>query len=266
MTSRDLHDAAAAYALGAVDPAEQPALDALFARDAEFRKEVERYREVAGLLAWAAPSTPAPDRLRDRILSDARQVRSISAAPRDRTSVAPTRGPGWVRVIPWLAAAASLAVAVLNQGRVTRTRDALATLQQELSTTRDDLALKERTIAAFMGPEVHVVSLSQAEGKPTARVFWNHTRNVFIVSAFNVPKAPAGKTYQLWAIKKGSAPISMGTFDTDEEGSATVIVPVSTAVSGVDFVDLCAMTLEPIGGSPQPTETPRLVGSWRHTD
>lgn len=263
MTSRDLHDAAAAYALGAIDPAEQPALDALLARDAEFRREVEQYREVAGLLAWAAPSMPAPDRLRERIMADARQVRSLSTAR--RTDATPG-GPGWVRAIPWLAAAACLTVAVLGQGRVNRTRDALATLQQELSTTRDQLALKEQTIAAFLGPEVHVVSLSPTEGRPSARVYWNHTRNQFIVTAFNVPKAPAGKTYQLWAIKKGQAPVSMGTFDTDAEGSATLIVPVSNAVNGIDFVDLCAMTLEPAGGSPQPTETPRLVGSWRHTD
>jgi anti-sigma-K factor RskA len=262
MTQRDLHDAAAAYALGAVDAAERVALDALFARDEEFRREVEQYREVTGLMAFAAPVVAAPAGLRDRIMAEATQVRSIASAPA-RTS---TPGPTWTRAIPWLAAAACLTVAVLSQGRLSGARDSMVALQRELMDTREELALKERTLTAFMGPDVHVVSLSENAGKPSARVFWNHSRNVFIVSAFNVPKAPDGKTYQLWAIAKGKNPVSMGTFNTDAEGRATVIVPVGTDVEGIDFVDLCAMTLEPAGGSPQPTETPRLVGSWRHTD
>ena len=32
------------------------------------------------------------------------------------------------------------------------------------------------------------------------------------------------------------------------------------------FVDNCGLTEEPAGGSPQPTETPRLLGVWVHTD
>lgn len=263
MTTRDLHDTAAAYALGAVDPAEQPALDALMARDENFRLEVEAYREVAGLMAYAAPAVRAPGSLRDRILADATRVRPLASAG-SRATPRPTAS--WTRAIPWLAAAACLTIAVLSQGRVSGARDAVVALQKELTETREELALKERTLTAFEGPEVHVVSLSESAGKPNARVFWNHTRNVFIVSAFNVPQAPKGKVYQLWAIAKGKNPVSMGTFDTDANGRATVIVPVGTDVAAIDFVDLCAMTLEPAGGSPQPTETPRLVGSWHHTD
>jgi anti-sigma-K factor RskA len=91
---------------------------------------------------------------------------------------------------------------------------------------------------AFLGPEVHLVSLAEAEAKPGARVFWNHTRSVFIVTAFNTSRAPDGKTYQLWAIVKGQQPVSMGTYNADADGRATVIVPVSTAVNGIDLVDL----------------------------
>ena len=98
------------------------------------------------------------------------------------------------------------------------------------------------------------------------RVFWNHTRNVFIVTAFNVPRAPEGKTYQLWAIRDGRPPLSMGTFNTDATGRAVAIVPVPADVTAGGFIDDCALTMEPASGSPQPTETPRLVGAWRHVD
>lgn len=49
-----------------------------------------------------------------------------------------------------------------------------------LDSVQMDLAVRDSTIAAFLGPEVRVVSLSPTGEKPTMRVFWNHTRNVFI--------------------------------------------------------------------------------------
>ena len=261
----DLRELAAAYALDAVDPGERAALDALAAGDAEFRREVDAFREVGALMAYAAPAAAAPAALRERILADARTVRSIATAAGARPMpAAPAR---WRQVTPWLAAAACAAFAVFAYNGQRQAREAMVALSGELTQVRTELQEKDRTLSAFMGPEVHVVSLAEANNRPTARVYWNHTRNVFIVTAFNVPRAPEGKTYQLWAISKAlKAPLSMGTFNTDEEGRATIIVPVGTDVNAIGFVELCAMTLEPAGGSPGPTETPRLVGSWRHTD
>ncbi|MGQ0767506.1 MAG: anti-sigma factor domain-containing protein, partial [Gemmatimonadota bacterium] len=61
-------------------------------------------------------------------------------------------------------------------------------------------------------------------------------------------------------------PMSMGTFNPDSNGRATLIVPVGQDVLAAGLIDTCAVTLEPAGGSPQPTETPRLIGAWRHVD
>ena len=86
------------------------------------------------------------------------------------------------------------------------------------------------------------------------------------MTAFDLPAAPRGRTYQLWAVPKGKAPISMGTFNTDAGGRATLVLPVDPTITHLGFIDFCGLTEEPAGGSPQPTETPRLLGSWRHTD
>lgn len=260
MTAREHLDSAAAYALGAVDPADAAALDGLLASDPEFRREVERYREVVGLMAWAAPTVAAPAALRQRIVTGAQGVRPIASAP----SAKPARR--LVGVLPWLAAAACLGIAVMNTGRLREAREANGALLGELATAQSEIATRDSTLSAFLGPEVHVVSLSEGAAKPTARVFWNHTKQVFIVTAFNVPRAPDDKTYQLWAIAKGRNPMSMGTFNTDASGRATLVVPVSATVIEGGHIDLCGLTLEPRGGSMQPTEQPRLVGSWRHTD
>jgi anti-sigma-K factor RskA len=216
---------------------------------------------VAGLLACAVPSVAVPNEaaLRERIVREARQVRPRSSASSARRS---RRGA----LAPWIAAAAALVLAVAGGVAVTRQHADLARLRAELAAARADLVARDSMVAAFLGPEVHVVSLSAPERKPSMRVFWNHTRNIFIVTAYDVPAPPPGKTYQLWALVKGRAPLSMGTFTTDARGRATAIIDVATAISQGGLIDACGLTLEPSGGSPQPTESPRLVGEWRHVD
>jgi len=258
-------DAAAAYALGAVDATERTALDALMTSDAAFRREVDQYREVVGLMGLAAPTSAAPSALRQRILSDAAAVRPIAA----RSPVTPA-AHGTTRtisaVLPWLAAAACLGITVFSNSRLRDSRSALRDLSGELAAAQTSIASKDSTIAAFLGPDVRVVSLSEGQQRPSARVFWNPNKGVFIVTAFNVPRAPDGRTYQLWAIVKGRNPMSMGTFNTDASGRATLVVPVTAELSQLTSIDLAGITMEPQGGSMQPTETPRLVGSWRTTD
>jgi anti-sigma-K factor RskA len=260
MTHQDLLESAAAYALGALDGPEKAEFEAHLPGCASCKAEVDAYREVAGLLAHAATAVQPPngDALRHRILSQATAVRPISAAPTSRRrSTAP---------LAWIAAAASFLLAVGAGLSYRAERARVAALEGEVADGRTQLAVRDSTIAAFLGPEVHVVSLAQPDKKPSARVFWNHTRQIFIVTAFNVPPAPAGKTYQLWALRKGKAPLSMGTFNTDASGRATAILAVAKDITDGGFIDDCGLTLEPDGGSPQPTEAPRLIGGWRHVD
>ncbi len=244
MTDHEWLAAAGPYALGVLDREEQAGFEAHLAGCAGCRAEVQAFREVAGLLAHGAPAAAPPAGLRERVLAEARQVRPIGR-----------RGlPG-----PWLAAAAALVVALGAGAGAWRTARRAAALEREI-------AARDSMLAALLGPEVHVVSLASTGRAPSARVFWNQRQASFVVTAFDLPAAPAGRTYQLWAIAKGSAPLSMGTFNTDARGRAVVMLPADSAITRLGTIDLCGLTEEPAGGSPQPTEQPRLVGTWRHTD
>lgn len=245
MTDHRWSDLTAPYALDALSPEERAEFEAHLSDCATCRGEVQAFREVAGLLAQAAPAASAGPGLRDRVLAEARRVRPI-ARPR-RLALA------------WVAAAAAVLVAAVAGIEARRAARRAGELAREV-------AARDSTLAALLGPEVHVVSLSTTGREPSARVFWNHRRQLFIVTAFDLPAAPAGRTYQLWAIAKGKAPLSMGTFNTDRAGRATLVIPVDRTITELDFIDFCGLTEEPAGGSPQPTETPRLLGTWRHTD
>jgi anti-sigma-K factor RskA len=268
MTHEQLIGSAASYALDALDGGERAQFEAHLAGCRECQQEVAAYREVAGALAYAAPAIviPRSDALRDRILSEARQVRPIAPAPRPVPTPAPVGGPRGSRV-PWLVAGASLAAALVFAFVYRGERERNAALASEIAAARATLARDDSTLAAFVGPEVHVVSLTAAsEQKPAMRVFWNHTRHMFVVTALGMPPAPAGKTYQLWAIRKGKPPMSMGTFDADSSGPTTLTLRVPQEITAGGLIDDCALTVAPLGGSPQPTETPRLSGAWRHVD
>ncbi len=266
MTHDELHELAAAYALGALDPQERDEVEAHVASCPTCRAEVGELREVAALLAHSAPLVE-PSRLaalRARVVADATRVRPLVAV-RDVASVSRATRSVWSQTTTWLAAA-SLLIAAVAAGGWWQARREEARLAKTLAQTSETLAERDSVLSAFFGPMVHVVSLSEGENqKPSARVFWNHTRKEFIITAFNIPPAPPGKTYQLWAIRNGQAPLSMGTFDTDANGRALAVRPVGE-INEAGYIDNCALTLEPAGGSPQPTETPRLIGAWRHVD
>jgi len=261
MTHEPWAEAAAAYALGVLDDEERQAFEAHLPACSICRTEVDSHLAVVGLLANAAPPVRPPNNaaLRQRILQRAGGIRPIASAH-------PVRPPRPRVPLTGLALAASLAVATFSVVAWQRERSRASQARQELAAAMADLASRDSTLAAFIGPEVHVVSLSRPGEKPAVRVFWNHTSNLFIVTAFGLPPAPAGSTWQLWAITAGRAPVSMGTFDVETANRTAAVLVVAGEITAAGFIDSCGLTLEPAGGSPQPTELPRFRGDWRHVD
>ena len=62
--------------------------------------------------------------------------------------------------------------------------------------------------------------------------------------------APPGKTYEAWVIRGSNAPVPAGLF---HGGPGTTFVPIRGSVKPGAVV---AVTVEPAGGSPEPTTTP----------
>jgi anti-sigma-K factor RskA len=256
MTSHEWQEQAAPYALGSLSPEERRAFEAHLAGCDACRADVRAYTEVAAALAHAAPAAEPPRALRDRVLAEARRVRPIGAG----TSTAPRA------LVPWLAAAAALLLAVGGAVVTWRLTGRVHDLERSLAVRDSAHAADSAALLLLTGPDVNVVSLAGTNRAPSARIIWNHALNRFVVFAFDLPAAPAGRTYQLWAIAKGHAPLSMGTFNTDAQGRARVVLTVAREIADLGVVDNCGLTEEPTGGSPQPTETPRLLGAWTRGD
>ena len=74
-----------------------------------------------------------------------------------------------------------------------------------------------------------------------------------VLVAENMPPVPEGKTYQIWVIK-GDTPKPSGLFEPKGNSVAAVVE------NPVERADAVAVTVEPEGGSKEPTTDPMLVG------
>jgi len=252
-------DLAAAYALGALPADEARRFEAFLATSPEAQREVADYREVAALLALAGPEAAPSSTLRERVMAGVAgaKVRTLPEPSRPAASP-PSR-------VPWLAAAASLLLAVGLAAALVSTRGRLATAEGRLTDRERTLAQieqrlgeREATLSSILEPGVQMFQLTASgDPEPGIQLFWNRAQQRAIVNGYRLKPVPAGRAYQLWFIKDGR-PVPSVTFKPSADGRAKVEqipVPAGGAVSAA------AVTVEPEGGSAQPTSPIVMVGS-----
>lgn len=256
--SQDLKDLAAAYALGALDPAEARSFEAFLATSPEAQREVAEFREVATLLATTTTEGAGPgpsSDLRDRVLARVAKEKVVALRP------AAAR-PNW---IPWAAAAAVLLAvgfglqSIALRRQVTQRDAAIAELRRDFGATQAQLAEREATLNAILEPDVRLTTLtSTSTPAPVIQLFMNPKKRVALIHAFNLQPTESGRVYQLWFIPKGGKPIPSVTFTAEPTGHAMV---QQVAIPEAPNLAVAAVTNEPAGGSPQPTTQPILVGT-----
>jgi anti-sigma-K factor RskA len=279
MTGHTWLEHAAPYALGALDERERASFEEHLATCDVCAAEVREMKDVAGLLALASPPVAPPAGLRDRILSDARTVRPISVVAKPAQPGAQAMNPSAQRagrpaspqsggrvLFTWLAAAAAIVLAVNlgMKGRRERAgrlaaEQALISARATLDSTRTALASRDSLITSLVAPDVQAVTVSGSGPSPSAKYFLDRRARRIVIAASALRPAAQGRTYQLWGIETGKAPVSLGTFNTDASGRALASVAIPAGLN----IAVTAVTDEPSGGSPQPTTTPFLAATWK---
>jgi anti-sigma-K factor RskA len=248
-----LGDQAAAYALGALTPAERLAFEAHLAECAICAAEVRSFAPIAAGLAHLVPDgeEPAPH-VRARLMS------------------AVSKRPAWPA--SWLAAAASIALAVGLGGysaslraRVTGLESQLREATRRAEASEGQMADARRVafeaqsqVAVLAAPDLARIDLAGQPVAPgaTARAFWSRTRGL-VFTASNLPAPPPGRAYQLWVLTAQPAPISAGMLSIDASGRVTARFDTPPDLPRPVAM---AVTLEPEGGVPAPTGEKYLVG------
>ncbi|MHB8146188.1 MAG: anti-sigma factor, partial [Vulcanimicrobiaceae bacterium] len=163
------------------------------------------------------------------------------------------------RAIVWpayLVAAACFAIALVSTlvnlslvGQLRQAQTTVAQLDRNSSGLARSLAQERTTLADIMDDNAQRFPVN---GGDVVRV-----RDKLYITMHDVPAPPRGKVYQAWTLPKGSNAMAPSvTFVPDHHGVAVISLPVDARQTAA-----VAVSIEPDGGSKQPTSKPTFVVS-----
>ncbi len=282
--SPDLHHLSGAYAVDALDDDERTSFEQHLAVCADCRAEVAELSAAAHSLGSLTEATPSPA-LRASVLSGITRARPLpplapdavaptggetadAEPPTEPPPVPPTAAPDTAResdpaherdehpqapgkhadtatVVPlfrrtstWFAAAAAavlLAVGGVAWSPWNGGGESISAIEQVSS-----------------APDATTVTGEQ--GSLTAEVAYSRELGQSAISVNGLPPAPEGKAYQLWYFGADDSITSAGLLATADDGTGEQLLDGdANTATGV------GVTLEPAGGSDQPTTDPLVV-------
>ena len=185
---RECGENAAAYVLGALEPAEAEAFRRHVAGCAACREEVAALDGVTEALPAASGQYEVPRGLRRRVMREVRATPKVTGA---RTTVRAART--WRPVLAWGGGLAAVVVAVVVAVAVSSGGSGTTTIQASV-------------------------------GSAELRIAGGHADLI----VRRLPRLPTGRTYEMWVQHGKATPVPTGTlFSTTSSGTASVGVPVS---------------------------------------
>jgi anti-sigma-K factor RskA len=234
-------DNLAAYALGALDADDIPALESHLAGCQDCWTELADYQSVTMGLLQSLPSQMPPSGLRRRL---------ISKLPSHRKQV-PVRFAQFS-----LKQVATVLVVLVLLGLNFNSSMQIRALQQQQLVLAQQLSTGQAAIAMLAYPGTQALPVNADVQKLTGSMLVDKDMDSAVLVLWGLPQIEAGKTYQIWLIDESGKRISAGLFDpVNEQGYTTVSIQSPVPIG--QFVGL-GVTIEPRGGSEGPTG-PRVL-------
>jgi anti-sigma factor RsiW len=272
----EIHDAAAAYALDALDPVEQQEFEEHLDTCTDCRREVAELRETAGDLVLSVVAPPPPPALRAAVLAGIVGVEQLPPAPgRPRRAMTSTRTEDEPEDAPLPVARPvdpTPEVDELALRRASRRARLLSVLVAAVTVVALALGGVVYSLArqaetppvasppVTQGPQVDPSLLAAPDAQIIPTTLTNGAQASFVVSktlnraAFvstDLPLPGAGNEYHLWTLKGNTVvrPDAVLPGGTDQVQLFTGPVDDSTAL---------AVNIEPTGSDPDAPTTPVL--------
>ena len=164
---------------------------------------------------------------------------------------------------PWLTGVLAAVIvvfavaAIALQVRNVRLSDQVSNLHAQSTATQNELALansQSNASAWVLNPTAANTTATEAKGT----VFYSVREQSLAAQIQGLPTLTNGQVYQLWYLggQGGETAISAGVMQTDTSGTVTF-----NATGVPRTFQTFAVSVEPAGGSQQPTTAPILVGS-----
>jgi anti-sigma-K factor RskA len=226
MTCEELRDEYGAYSLGIAEDPERSEIAEHLARQCPVCVPgVRRAMAMVTAMSGTVPSVEPPKHLRGRV------VGMVEREPKRSL---------FGLVLPW-AISAALAIVLLAVVLPSRVPNA-------------DTAKLRQALAILNDPAAKEVTFGETAKPSRGRVFVSGSKGVVFIGA-SLPVIEGNKTFELWVIPAKGSPVPAGTFRGEADATAVYVRPGPVQPDAAAV----AVTVEPEGGSPQPTTTPFLV-------
>lgn len=247
----EMLDDVAVYALGVLPAAQAAAVRAHLATCAACAREYDELKSTAAAIGVSAETSSdaaqSPSALlKPRIMAQVRSTAASAARPAPGGRI-----PAWPA---YLVAAACIAIAIVSSMWNVALTGQVRQAQQELARASARSDALARTL------DDQRTTLSDLLGSDAKRYVQNNGEVVTrgsraYIAMHDLPQPPHGKVYQAWTLPKGATKMVPSlTFVPDANGVAVVALPPDARATAA-----VAVSVEPEGGSKQPTSKPILV-------
>ena len=242
-------DDAAALALGTLSAAEaarvRDHMESCEACRAEYRALAPLAAALATPEADLAPPSPL---LRERIMAQVAPGAKVRSLPRT------TRTPAWPL---YLVTAASFIAALVSTFNLATTRESMTQMKAQMGSLQQRV---DSLTHSLQNAQMAAIDLTSADATRVpvhhGEIVMRHGR--MYLTMHDMPMPPRGHVYQAWVMPRGGKKIEpSSTFMPDRDGVAVVPIAEHNAHSMTEV----AVSVEPVGGSKQPTTKPLFVTS-----
>ncbi|MDE2483550.1 MAG: anti-sigma factor [bacterium] len=245
----EMLDDVAVYALGTMAADDAARVRAHLETCAECRAEYAALAPSAIALGMSADAaTPSP-LLKARIMREVRHdAAQADAHPRTARALQGRLWPAYlVAAACFVLAMWSSLVNLSLMQQIKSVRSANVALSDRADGLARTLAQTQTTVADLTSANAEHFAVG---GSEIVRV-----HDHLYLAMHDIPQPPHGKVYQAWTLPKGGKTMQPSlTFVPDAHGSALVALPVDARITTA-----VAVSVEPAGGSKQPTSKPVLV-------
>jgi anti-sigma-K factor RskA len=242
----ELHLLSGSYALDALPDDERADFEKHLALCPSCADEVRGLRETAARMAMATGVT-APPGMHDPVLAAVPRTRQLP--PPGRNLLARAGQRTGLRRMPLSRAGLTAGVLALTAAVAFLLVTQFATNSQ-LQQAQD----ASRSIAAVLSaPDARLESLPATVGGTVTAVMSLRQREA-VVTTTDLPQPPGTRVYQLWVMTAAGTARSVGLLAITGSGPGSPVL-----AGGVLPGDRLGITVEPAGGTAQPTTTPVVI-------
>jgi anti-sigma-K factor RskA len=234
-------DDLAPYSLGSLDAREIAALESHLKTCQDCQAELVDYEKITGGLLHLTPQRIPPANLRKKLAN-----RLPSSQKRTSNLFA----------ISFKQFATGTVLAILL-GLNIFSAVQIQALQKQQQILAESMAAEQRTIAMLAQPGTQILSVNTELMNTTGSILFHKDMDAAVLVLWNLPELDSSQTYQIWLIDANGEKFSSGLFISSNESDYTT-TSIHSSVPIGQFVAV-GITIEPSGGSDQPTSTPVLV-------